>query len=266
MKRVVVSLFVVSLVACAVYAYVGCGTNPSAPALDQITTPPADNTSRASGGVSFSMNDRVVNDEVKSESVTSRWANWQACVVTLKNDDTQAVLKSPIVLTPTHLSDSFTGIPGGTPVRAYAALFADAAKTQQITSGQSPRGVIVAGSNISLPITLVATLPVLTVQAPTNGATVYDDNVAVQVKVADLGANPPAVVLTDNGTTVTASPTITGDTINGYVFTWALTQADDSHAMVLTANSTSGGFNSTSWSYTVDNTGGGNVVISGAGR
>jgi len=220
------------------------------------------------GGVNFAIGDSGTADEATAESVTSRWANWKACVVTVKNDTTSVVIGT-VILTPSSPSGSITGIAGGTKVRVYASLYADAAKAKLITTGTSAQGTIVAGSNISLPITLTATKPALTVVSPTNGSTVNDDNVSVVVDVTDLGAAGPSVALTDNGTTVTTTPTITGDTLTGYVWTWALTQTDGDHAMVLTATSTShvsssnSGTSSTSWSYSVDNTGGLDVIISG---
>lgn len=240
---------------------VGCGTKAMIDGNDNLEN----------GGLTFSVGDMVVDGELGIRSVTSRWAHWLACQVVVKNDDTQGVLGS-VTLTPANPSGSIAGIAGGTPVKVYATLYADVARTRVITTGNSARGTIVAGSNISLPIILTATRPVLTVIAPVNGATVNDDNVVVRCGVVDLGANAPSTVLNDNGIAVPVIPSVTGDTLNGYVFDWALVQTDGSHAMSLVATSTShvnagnsGVSAPLNWGYIVNNTGGINVGISSEG-
>jgi|GEM_PF-2002702 len=273
MRCLLVALVAISM---ATALLLGCGSSvPGSPPNDDeggsITTF-FDGLDQVARDVANAMSDVFALAEAGIRSVTSRWPGWASDIVTAKNDDTQAVIASK-TLTRANPSATFNKIAPGTPVKVYAPLYAVNPPTgaSYITTGASPRVVIEAGQNKSAPITLIATKAVLTVQAPLDGATVNDDNVVVKVKVFDLGGGQPTVVLTDNGATVSATPTVTGDTLTGYTFSWVMTQPDGAHVMVLTSTTTShlsasnSGVSSTSWSYTVDTTGGVNVGITSVG-
>lgn len=261
-------ILIVVLAVLAALATTGCA--PSGPGSD-VGQPSASSvtaTINVDGTITVSL-----VPEVSARSVTGRWPFWASAVPFVKNDDTGVVLQTK-KLTPAAPSATFGPFAAGTPVRVGVPLYASdpAVASMFITDGLSARGTIVKNANITLPVTLKATKPVLTVQSPTDGSTFHDNWVTVAVLAYDLGAGEPSVVLTDNSTTVSATPTITGDTYNGYLFTWAFAQADGVHNMVLTATSTShlsasnSGISSVSWSYTVNTDGGVTVIVSSEGR